>query len=239
MTGARESELRVLNYAAKGKLHLPLSTAGQVIRFGSFEVDLRSGELRRNGLTVRLQGQPFQILAMLLEHPGELVTREDIRRRLWSADTFVDFEHSLNAAIKRLREALGESAENPVFIETLPRRGYRFLAPIQNQSARTVAALAPPTPQKSGSRQYGLVGALALTIAGLVALYNLGIFSFHKSQASAPPLRVVPFTTSPGAEFDPTFSPDGKQIAFVWDREDGKPADLYVKFIGAEQRLRI
>src|ERR1700733_15300987 len=112
-------------------LTLPEGADIRVVRFGNFEVDLRSGELRRNGLAVKLYGQPFQVLAMLLERPGELVTREEIRQRLWPADTFVDFEHSLNTAIKRLRDALGESGENPVFIETLPRRGYRLRAPVQ------------------------------------------------------------------------------------------------------------
>ncbi len=119
----------------------PGSEVGRIIRFGVFEVDLHSGELRRNGLKVKLQGQPFQILALLLERPGEVVTRDDLRSRLWPADTFVDFEHSLNAAIKRLRETLGDSAEKPIYIETLPRRGYRFLAPIQNGSATTTALL--------------------------------------------------------------------------------------------------
>ncbi len=109
---------------------MPGSIESHIIRFGSFEVDLRTGELRRNGVAVKLQGQPFQILAMLLEHPGELVTREDIRRRLWADDTFVDFEHSLNAAVKRLREALGEDAATTRFVETVPRRGYRFITPV-------------------------------------------------------------------------------------------------------------
>ena len=212
---------------------VPGSEVGRIIRFGVFEVDLHSGELRRNGLKIKLQGQPFQILALLLERPGEVVTRDDLRSRLWPADTFVDFEHSLNAAIKRLRETLGDSAEKPIYIETLPRRGYRFLAPIQNGSATTAAILSLRKPVAV------LVGALFLAITGLLALQHWGIFSFHISQASAPPMRVAPFTTFPGAEFDPTFSPDGKQIAFVWDRDDGKPADLYVKFIGAEQPLRI
>src|SRR5579864_7716592 len=99
-------------------------------RFGVFEVDLRAGELRRSGLKVKLQEQPFQVLALLLENPGEIVTRDDLRNRLWPADTFVDFEHSLNAAIKRLRDALGDSADNPTFVETVARRGYRFLAPV-------------------------------------------------------------------------------------------------------------
>src|SRR5215475_9922560 len=102
------------------------SNQSRILRFGHFEVDLRSGELRRNGFTVKLQGQPFQILAMLLERPGELLTREEIRCKLWPADTFVDFDHSLNSAITRLREALGDSADAPRFVETLPRRGYQL-----------------------------------------------------------------------------------------------------------------
>jgi len=106
-----------------------------VISFGTFEADLRTGELRRDGRKIRLQEQPFQILAMLLEHPGEIVTREELRSRLWPADTFEDFDHGLNAAVKRLRDALADSAENPRFVETLARRGYRFLVPI-NGAAR-------------------------------------------------------------------------------------------------------
>jgi Tol biopolymer transport system component/DNA-binding winged helix-turn-helix (wHTH) protein len=102
----------------------------QVVRFGTFEVDLRLMELRKNGKRLKLTGQPFQILVILLEHPGDLVTREQLQRRLWPSDTFVDFEGGLNAAINRVREALGDSAENPRFVETLPRRGYRFIAPL-------------------------------------------------------------------------------------------------------------
>src|SRR5258705_3408892 len=104
-------------------------------RFGVFELDLRAGELRRNGIKIRLQEQPFQVLTMLLERPGEIVTREELRSRLWPADAFLDFDHGLNAAVKRLRDALGDSAESPRFIETLARRGYRFLVPI-NGAAR-------------------------------------------------------------------------------------------------------
>jgi DNA-binding winged helix-turn-helix (wHTH) protein/Tol biopolymer transport system component len=100
------------------------------IRFGVFEADVHSAELRKNGRKVRLQDQPFQILTMLLEHPGEVVTRDTLRASLWPVDTFVDFDHGLNAAVKRLRDALGDSAENPRFVETLARRGYRFIAPV-------------------------------------------------------------------------------------------------------------
>src|SRR5437763_13163772 len=101
-------------------------------RFGVFELDRRAGELRRQGRKVKLQEQPFQLLLQLLEKPGEVVTREELRNRLWPADTFVDFDHSLNAAIRRLRDALGDSAENPTFVETVARRGYRFLAPVSS-----------------------------------------------------------------------------------------------------------
>ena len=103
----------------------------RLIRFGVFELDLRSGELRRQGRKIRLEGQPVQVLICLLESPGELVTREELHRKLWPADTFVNFEHGLNAAVKRLRQALNDSADNPRFVETLPRRGYRFIAPMQ------------------------------------------------------------------------------------------------------------
>src|ERR1700733_6935225 len=98
------------------------------LRFGVFEVDLRAGELRKHGLRVRLQEQPFQVLATLLEHPGEVVTREELQKKLWPADIFVDFDHGLNKAINKVREALGDSAESPRFVETVARRGYRFLS---------------------------------------------------------------------------------------------------------------
>jgi len=113
----------------------------RVIRFSTFEVNLHTGELRQRGQKVKLQEQPLQILAALLERPGELVTREELRNKLWPADTFVDFDHSLNAAIKRLRDALGESAERPIFVETVARRGYRFIGnvelPAANPSGRS------------------------------------------------------------------------------------------------------
>ena len=103
----------------------------QVIRFATFEVDLQAGELRKGGLKLKLSGQPFQVLAILLEHPGEVVTREELQKRLWP-DTFVDVDHNLNTAINKIREVLGDSAESPRFVETLPRRGYRFIAPVDS-----------------------------------------------------------------------------------------------------------
>jgi TolB-like protein/DNA-binding winged helix-turn-helix (wHTH) protein len=116
----------------------PVSRA---FRFGVFELDLPAGELRKNGLRVRLQGQPIQVLAMLLEHPGEVVSREELHKKLWSADTFVDFDHGLNKAINKVRDALGDSAESPRFVETIARRGYRFLADVK--AADVVPASSP------------------------------------------------------------------------------------------------
>jgi DNA-binding winged helix-turn-helix (wHTH) protein len=99
-------------------------------RFGVFEVDGRTAELRRSGAAVRLQEQPAQLLVYLLEHAGQIVTRNELRQRLWPADTFVDFDHALNTAVMKLREALGDSSERPLYIQTIPRKGYRFVAPV-------------------------------------------------------------------------------------------------------------
>src|SRR4051794_38500497 len=110
-------------------------TGTGTIQFSVFELDLRAGELRRNGSKVRLQEQPLPVLGSLLERPGGVVSREELRGRLWPADTFVDFDHSLNAAVRRLRDALGDSAETPRFVETVARRGYRFIAPVSIDSA--------------------------------------------------------------------------------------------------------
>ncbi len=126
----------------------------KTITFGVFELDLTAGELRKSGTRLRLQGQPLQVLALLLERAGEVVTREELRQSLWSSDTFVDFDHSLNTAINKLREALGDSASSPRYIETLARRGYRFIAPVQRAAqgpavagelAAEPAALIDPT----------------------------------------------------------------------------------------------
>src|SRR5262245_47770021 len=113
------------------------SYSPQVIRFGAFEVDLLAEELRKNGRKMKLRGQPFQVLAMLLERPGKVVTRDELQKKLWPDGTFVDFDHSLNTAITKIREILGDSAEDPRFIETLARRGYRFIAPVQRALGRT------------------------------------------------------------------------------------------------------
>src|ERR1051326_3450074 len=114
-----------------------------IIRFGPYEVDLRTGELRKHGLRIKLQDQPFQILAMLLDRPGELITRDQIQEKLWPAETFVDFDHSVNTAIRRLRDALSDSADQPRYVETLPRRGYRFIGEVQSSAVPDPAKVVP------------------------------------------------------------------------------------------------
>ncbi len=147
-------------------------------RFGTFQLDVQSGELRRNGVKLRLPGQSFQVLLRLLERPGEVVTREKLRQQLWPADTFVDFDEGLNAAVKKLRLALGDSAENPRFVETLPRRGYRFIAPVTRVEAEEAAgagALSAPElrpPVRASWARMLAVGAGALLLA-LAAAYAL------------------------------------------------------------------
>jgi DNA-binding winged helix-turn-helix (wHTH) protein len=123
----------------------------RVARFGLFELDLSAGELRRGGVKLRLQGQPFHVLALLLERAGDVVTREELQQKLWPSDTFVDFDHSLNTAINKVREALGDSASSPRYVETLARRGYRFIAPVQT-SDQTSPLAGAPTEARSGHR---------------------------------------------------------------------------------------
>src|SRR5437762_350004 len=144
------------------------SRSSRVLRFGTFEVDLRAGELRRQGVRIKVQEQPFHVLTLLLQRPGEVVTREELRNQNWSPDTFVDFDNSLNTAINKLREALGDSADNPRFIETLPRRGYRFIAPVTEvdgatKGAATSVRVASPT----RSRKMVMTAVVVIFAAGI------------------------------------------------------------------------
>jgi Tol biopolymer transport system component/DNA-binding winged helix-turn-helix (wHTH) protein len=182
------------------------------IHFSVFELDVRAGELRRNGSRIRLQEQPFQVLLTLLERPGEVISRDELRTKLWTADTFVDFDHSLNAAVRRLRDALGDSAETPRFVETVARRGYRFIAPVQ----KPTAALAIPSahPKLSHSRRWWLA------IAGSVALLAVGIVAgFHAGRsASGTRTPVARRLTANPAELPVlghAISADGKYLAFA------------------------
>ncbi|MCI0621462.1 MAG: winged helix-turn-helix domain-containing protein [Acidobacteria bacterium] len=133
-----------------------------MVCFGVFEVNLRSGELRKQGLKVKLQEKPFQLLAALLDRAGEIITREELRQRLWPADTYVVFDDNLNAAVRRLREVLGDDADNPRFVETLPRRGYRFIAP-----AQTVEPVASALPARRRWLTWATAAAMfALALPG-------------------------------------------------------------------------
>ena len=138
------------------------------LRFGAFEVDVQAGELRKSGRRIKLQEQPFQLLRLLLEYPGQLITREELRNRIWPADTFVDFDHGLYNAMKRLREALGDSAENPRYVETLAKRGYRFVAPVEVAAAEIPIPDAAAAPWPSTKRAARL--RLGLAIAGVLGL---------------------------------------------------------------------
>jgi Tol biopolymer transport system component/DNA-binding winged helix-turn-helix (wHTH) protein len=182
-------------------------------RFGVFEVDLRAGELRRGGLKVKLQEQPFQVLALLLERPGEVVSREELRNRLWPADMFVDFDHSLNAAIKRLRDALGDVAENPRFVETVARRGYRFVAPVSGAPAVPDVSLAASPVHHSVKTWWIASGAAVLLIAGV----GLGLV-LGRRPAPVPSTTTERRLTANPAEvpvLGGVISPDGKYLAFA------------------------
>ncbi len=151
------------------------SPGPQVVCFGAYEADLRSGELRKQGVRIRLPEQPFQALAILLEHPGEVVTRESLQKRLWPHGTFVDFEQGLNAAVKRLREVLDDSAETPRLIETLPRRGYRFIGSLAAKPGRIESLAVLPLENLSGDAEQdyfaeGMTEALITSLAKIGAL---------------------------------------------------------------------
>ena len=213
-----------------------------MVRFGPFELDLRVGELRKAGVRLTLQEQPFKVLECLVERPGELVTREELRQRLWHADTFVDFEHGVNAAVKRLRETLGDSAETPQFIETLPRRGYRFIAPVEWDQppvtavdlAAAVTAVELPAPPKRWSGRVLRAGGLAILV---VAAFGGWLLS--RWLATAPlPMKQVQLTSLKGFEIGASFSGDGKRVAFAWDGEAQDNYDIYVQMVGSADALQ-
>jgi cholera toxin transcriptional activator len=141
---------------------MPEASSQRIVSFGAFEADLVSGELRKNGLRIRLQEKPFQVLSLLLERAGQMVTREELRDRLWPSDTFVDFDHGLNTAVNKLREALNDTAANPRFVQTVARRGYRFIAPVQEQTAGS--AVLP----KNGAEKPALISGPTVSADSIV-----------------------------------------------------------------------
>lgn len=212
------------------------------VRFGVFELDTHTGELRKNGVRLKIQDQPFQVLQALLERPGELVTREELQNRIWAHDTFVDFDQSLNRAINKVRDVLSDDAGSPRFIETLPRRGYRFIAPVE-RAAELALVEGPSQPQLPPQiapaahplRRLGWVAACLLAIAAA------GLW-LARDRRPLPVQRLVHLTTSPGNERHPAFSPDGKQVAFTWNGDnpaDSGNFDIYVKVVGDETPSRL
>ena len=224
------------------------------LRFGQFEVDLLEGKLFHRGAPVRIENQPFQILVALLERPGEIVEREELRNRLWPSGTYVDFDEGVNTAISKLRYALRDSSESPVFVETVPRRGYRFLAPISDVTTIEAtpgnvnhpAASATPAPDSNPSkplwwRRKATIAAAAC-VAGASLLYPFVAPRIERlrRQNELRQLTAVPLTTLPGHVRSPTFSPDGSQIAFTWHDDTYAPnLDLYAKVIGNDKPERV
>ena len=228
-------------------------------RFGPYEVDLHTHELWKSGTRLKLVGQPFEILTMLLSQPGELVTRDEMRSRLWPSDTFVDFNHGLNAAVNKLREALSDSADAPRYIETLPRRGYRFMAQVEwlVETPRAVVAAAPisveahtfapelsaaKSPMSDGGSRprrrlaylvAAAVVAMLLAVGGLIMrkLRFEPTLSAHESVEHTRPLLSVTDTASP------TFSPDGNSVAFYHQGPEG--SGIYVTRVGSDQLRRL
>jgi len=196
----------------------------RLVRFEGFQLDLRAGELRPNeGKTLRLPDQPFRILTMLLASPGEVVTREDIRKELWPDNTIVEFEHSIDAAMSRLRQALDDSAEDPHYIETLARRGYRWMVSVEWVEDRSPSAVTP-------RRRWLAWAAAPLVVIGLSG--GIVIFVLSTRKTPEPDLTFAPLTARPGFEVWPSFSPDGNEVAFGWYEENESKSHIYVKLIG-------
>jgi DNA-binding winged helix-turn-helix (wHTH) protein len=230
----------------------------RIVRFGVFEFDVETGDVWNAGHRMRLQEQPRRVLLMLLARPGDLVSREELRAALWSEDTFVDFDAGVNVVVNKIRQVLHDSASSPRFIETVPRRGYRFIAPVASGRARDdvrglpaersdIADTKPedrslgPSPLRTPSRLRGarwipvLVGSVAIAVAGISAV------GYLSRTGSSRRLRPLPVTSLPGMEYSPAVSPDGSHVAFLWAAADQWSPDfqLYVQPIGADRPLKL
>src|SRR5215470_12047055 len=213
----------------------------QVIRFATFEVDLQAQELRKAGLRLRLSGQPLQVLAILLERPGTVVTRDELQKRLWP-DTFVDVDHNLNTAINKIREALGDSSENPRFVETLPRRGYRFIGPIMANGAAAAEVARGAESRSAGGPESVARTRSLLSLALLGAVILLGVAGvwiyMRRGTPVSPPQRMLTrITVDEGLQNEPTWSPDGRYIAYSSDR--GGKTDIWVQQVTGGDPIQI
>ena len=205
----------------------PLAYGSKIVHFGVFQVDLHSGELYKAGLRVKLQQQPLQVLTLLLERPSVVVTREELRAKLWPTDTFVDFEHSLNTAVRKLRDALGDAAENPIFVETVPRKGYRFIAPVERPAsdalttpAQTLLPQTTPTAEPgvvAGNRKRATVLVLTFAmVAGLLGSLGWKIVRDRRVSLHIRSLAVLPLANLSGDPEQEYFS-DGLTEALTND----------------------
>ena len=219
-------------------------------RFDRFTVDLRSGELRStDGTCMRIQQKPLQVLRLLLEAEGNIVTRDQLRAALWPGETFVDFEHGVNTAVKKLRQALEDSAEGPKFVETLPKVGYRFIVRVEwatdligTRDLRAAPATSlggPAAPQPMRSQR--LFPAKSAVLLGLTvgAITMSTLYCVHRFASKRPQPTVIPAVTSVGEKYSPSLSPDGQQLAFAWNGETGPYFSIYVKLIGTEEPVRL
>ncbi|HET9862003.1 MAG TPA: winged helix-turn-helix domain-containing protein [Steroidobacteraceae bacterium] len=227
-----------------------MSASGQQnvrIRFADYEADLQSQELFRDGVPVRLPNQSFLALSMLIERPGRLVTREELRARLWPDHRVVEFEQGLNAIINRLREALGDSADSPRFVETLPRRGYRFIGQLTDAgpSPATPAATATATAAPANAALPPRVRVVAAAVIALIALAITAMAARWLPDGTRTSTSVdhepstAPLTTLLGQEHMPAWSPDGSRVLFAWEGEPGRGFDLYVRPVDSERLLRL
>ena len=204
------------------------------LRFGVFELDPSARELRKHGVRIKLQDQPFAVLLVLLEKPGQLVTKEELQQRLWPADTFVEFDKGIYNAIKRLRETLGDQAETPRYIETIPKRGYRFVGKVDASIFQT---------QSTAKARFGNVPAKTWwALAGvilLVLLCGLGSWRYTRARSAGAmrPMEVVPLVGLDGAQSRPAFSPDGNQIAFVLSNTNSP--GIYTTLVSGGKPLRL
>src|SRR5579863_10230967 len=212
------------------------------LAFGLFEADLAAGELYRNGRRIPLQEKPFHILALLLERPGEVVTREEVSRELWPDGTHVDFDEGLDTALRKLRYALGDSAQNPVFIETIPRRGYRFLAPVSNAApnGNQAGKDSAPVPASGSGNGQVWVRKAALAVGGIVvlAVISYGVVRWVRG-ARALELRAVQMTklTDSGQAQEVAISPDGRSL--IYARGDDQHQSLWLQDIATHRETEI
>jgi Tol biopolymer transport system component/DNA-binding winged helix-turn-helix (wHTH) protein len=219
----------------------------RLYRFGGFELEAESGELRKNGTRIRLQDQPLQILLLLLEHAGELVTREQIQKKLWAPDTYVDYDNAINSAMRKLRESLGDDSGDPRFIETFARRGYRFIGsfeapppPPEAPSFAPEPSQPPVTPAVTAKKSSRGIIAAVLAVLFVLAAVGWWLFQHPTAESKIVQLTPVPLTAALGAEFGASFSPDGNEVAYSWDGGDGKGFfHVYVKSIGSGKPMRL